>query len=255
MTLIFVNSPTRRHEIPLEPLFDLQRHNFFMEKLERSKPQKKRVFNFKDASEPPVKRAIIMEPPVSFSFQQEVIPPPPLDIPYEEPKPTDDYFVSQDEERKMFLHRFAVIERLYGKEKMGSGETLRETLPLDQLKFQYSMMAKRFDLDERIEIYMKGFVMFFMLMERFLNLDGLAQFHMENMNTYQRLLLKMSDEPMFKFLDNLSPGMILVGTISLQTFIFFVSKRWMSNPEGSQLLLDKIATLQLRAAEKMNPNV
>ena len=138
------------------------------------------------------------------------------------------------------------MERLYPNEHMGN-HRLREALPLDQLKNDYVMLSKRFDMDSRVEMFITCFIFCFMMMEKFSGLDGLCQHHMDNMPTYQRLMLKMNDKPLFKMIDKMSPEVVLIGVVGLQTALFWCNKRWFP---GNDMLIKKVGGAIQAAAVK-----
>jgi len=155
-------------------------------------------------------------------------------------------FINEEDERRHYLYQYAYLERLYPNEHIGNAR-LREALPLDQLKNDYIMLSKRFDMDARIEMFITCFIFAFMMLEKFTGLEGLLKHHVEHMSTYQRLLLKMNDKPLFKMLDNMAPEVVLVGMIFLQTGIFYCTTRWFP---GNQDLIKKMGAAMESAVLK-----
>ena len=257
-----LTSSTRRSVIPDDPIYDLNILQNFLERIENKSrlspavamtkwipskqsleimsdiasrfPRVHRKRKYSDSKEEVIASRPRIEEPFDFSS--------PPSIPHVEP-PT--LFSNEEDERKHYLYKFALLERIYPKEHIGNS-LLRESQSLDRLKGDYVMLTKRFEMNEKMEFYMKGFIMFFMLLERFTGAEGLAQHHVENMSTYQRLLLKMDDKPMFKMFDNMSPEVMLMGTIALQTALFWCNKKFFN---GSDIMA-KIGSMQMNMVDK-----
>lgn len=166
------------------------------------------------------------------------------------PAPPPDVYINEEDERRHYLYQFAYLERLYPNEHM-MNPRLRESLPLEQLKNDYLSLSKRFDLDSRLEMFVTCFIFGFMMMEKFSGLEGLCEHHMENMPTYQRLMLKMSDKPLFRMMDKMAPEMVLVGVIVLQTVVFYCNKRWFAG--DNQLIKRMSGALQSAALKSVAP--
>jgi hypothetical protein len=257
-----LTSNTRRLIIPDEPIYDLSTFPNFLERIENKSrlspsvalstwtPSNQSLDFMADASSrfrSGRKRRLsednVFIPRKKIEEPFDLSAPPPIFREPQQQPPT--MFSNEEDERKHFLYKFALLERLYPKEHIGNS-LLRESMPLDRLKNDYIMLSKRFDMNEKMEFYMKGFIMFFMLLERFTGAEGLAQHHVENMSTYQRLLLKMDDKPMFKMFDNLSPEVMLMGTIALQTAVFWCNKRFFNGSD----MLSKLGSMQLNMVDK-----
>lgn len=166
-----------------------------------------------------------------------------LEVEYEEEVSPEE---KEKQDKEMLIWKFRIMRKQY--KTRTDIPQYNEHSDLKMMKTNYERLIKEINLDESADTYRTYLIIMFFAVEYFMtmwaNIDmrGLAKFHMQSMNKYERLLIELGERPYNNIFTKLPVEVRLLGFIAIQTGLFWIGKTMSENsPSGISTLFKMFA--------------